>query len=111
MPEQVMQQIGRIRKVVPQNSYGFILTDAEEEFFFHQSNTRDKKLPRVGTVVRFQAVRQAVAGKKDPCTEFARNDGPRRSSYDFTASWISELHPRGHRYMGADHGHQRGQFD
>ena len=31
----------------------------------------EKKLPKVGTVVRFQAVRQAVPGKNDRAIAFA----------------------------------------
>lgn len=70
MELQIEQQlIGRIRKTIPQASYGFISTDAGDEVFFHLNNMRDRKkdakLPKVGAVVRFRMVRQNVPGKKD----------------------------------------------
>lgn len=70
MQEQVAQQlIGRIRKTVPQASYGFISTDDGQEIFFHLNNLRDRKkdtkLPKVGAVVTFRLVHQTAAGKKD----------------------------------------------
>ena len=61
--------IGRIRKIVHDKGYGFILTDAEEEIFFHVENTIGRKLIPVGTVVKFRVVRQTVAGKKDRAVE------------------------------------------
>ncbi len=63
------QLIGRIRKTIPQDSYGFIATDGGDEIFFHLNNlkgrTKDTKLPKVGTVVRFRLVRQDIPGKKN----------------------------------------------
>ena len=64
-----MEMVGRVRKVVSSKGYGFILTDAEKQYFFHIANTKDRKMPNVGAVVRFRAVPQEIEGKKDRAVE------------------------------------------
>jgi hypothetical protein len=54
---------GLVKKLVALKGFGEIVTDAHATYFFHIRNTRARKLPPVGTVVRFNPVPVQIPGK------------------------------------------------